>query len=95
MSYLEVADLTDPQIAFALSRRFGNAVERNRGRRRLRDAFSESWVRASDRPEAGTFLLTGSRRLLTDDFADLVKDVDRCLARLTRPSPSLPEGGRR
>lgn len=32
----------NPQVAFAIGRSFGNAVERNRGRRRLRAAFIEA-----------------------------------------------------
>lgn len=33
----------ETQIAFALGRSFGNAVERNRGRRRLNSAFREAF----------------------------------------------------
>ncbi len=89
------------QLAFALGRSFGNAVERNRGRRRLRAAFTEAVrnvhadhgsasaepgieSRTELRPEfQGAFLLTGSRGLLTDDFAKMVGDVEACLTKLT------------
>lgn len=92
MSYLPIDDAS-PQLGFALSRKFGNAVERNRGRRRLRAAFVESWNRpATERPPTGAFLLTGTRRLLTDDYPHLVNDVDRCLARLVATDRS--EGAR-
>ncbi len=89
MSYLPVAELGEPEIAFALSRRFGNAVQRNRGRRRLKAAFGEAWHQATDRPQPGAFLLTGSHRLLTDDYQALVADVNHCLARLAPATTKL------
>ena len=77
-----------PQVAYALGRRFGSAVERNRARRRLRDAFAQSWVDhlQSTAPTLrldGAFLLSGHRGLLTAPFGRLVHDVSSCLARLT------------
>lgn len=86
---LETAEI---QLAFALGRSFGNAVERNRGRRRLRAAFIEvvSRVEQDEAFESaelhGAFLLTGSRGLLTNDFARLIGDVEACLTKLPRRS---------
>lgn len=79
-----------PQVAYALGRRFGTAVERNRARRRLRDAFARSWAdhraridSSSSTPRLdGAFLLSGHRGLLTAPFDRIVADIGACLARL-------------
>ncbi|MCP3989842.1 MAG: ribonuclease P protein component [Actinomycetia bacterium] len=76
---------THPQLALALGRRFGNAVDRNRGRRRLRAAFGTAWsARSADRgaTPAGAFLLSGSRRLLRDPFDSIVTSIISCLDQL-------------
>ncbi len=76
-----------PQVAYALGRGFGTAVERNRARRRLRDAFAQSWLdHTTTTPPTlrldGAFLLSGHRRLLSAPFDQLVDDVSTCLSRL-------------
>ncbi|MGI9595879.1 MAG: ribonuclease P protein component [Acidimicrobiales bacterium] len=80
---------TQPQVGFAIGRSFGSAVERNRGRRRLRAAFLEALGGdgTPDRGEAfpgleGAFLLTGSRGLLTERYDQLVANVRACLTEL-------------
>ena len=93
---------SQPQVALALGRRFGNAVERNRGRRRLRAAFRVAWTARTDgeselAPPApvltGAFLLSGSRRLLTDPFESIVSSITTCLDNLqARLSPAPTEG---
>lgn len=98
-------ELDHVEVAFALGRRYGTAVERNRARRRLRDAFTTAWAQYraqhtptdddGERPEpipapdpvTGAFLLTGSRRVLTAPFADLVANLLGCLRQLTPASP--------
>lgn len=76
-----------PQLAFSIGRSFGGAVERNRGRRRLRAAFVQVWRALS--PEratslGGAYLLSGSRALLTTPFQRLISDVEACLAGVER-----------
>ena len=88
----ESAELT-PQVAFALGRKFGTAVERNRARRRLRDAFTQSWGQHKETVEPalqlhGAFLLSGHRGLLTAPFDRLVSDLTNCFAKLI----SAPSG---
>jgi hypothetical protein len=92
---------SQPQVALALGRRFGNAVERNRGRRRLRAAFRAAWMArpaegsegASNAPAlTGAFLLSGSRRVLTDPFEGIVSSITICLDDLqSRLSPAPAE----
>lgn len=79
-------DTDRPQVAFAIGRKFGNAVERNRGRRRLRAAFAEAFAAREAAETAdglrGAYLLGGNRNLLTAGYRSLLDDVDRCLADL-------------
>lgn len=95
LTYLPLA-ATDPkstpQVAFALGRKFGTAVERNRARRRLRDAFAKAWAghTGSDNDELdatlqlhGAFLLSGHRGLLTAPFDRLITDITHCLEQLS------------
>ena len=92
LTYLDTAAAdhpleSTPQVAYALGRKFGTAVERNRARRRLRDAFTQSWDdHINTTPPTlrldGAFLLSGHRGLLTAPFGQLLHDVSACLARL-------------
>ncbi|MEM9131393.1 MAG: ribonuclease P protein component [Actinomycetota bacterium] len=68
-----------PQLAMAIGRRFGNAVERNRARRRVRRAFAAAWETTGG-PE-GAYLVTGSRSLLSMPFDALVSRLGDCLER--------------
>lgn len=87
---------SQPALAFAIGRRFGTAVERNRARRRLRAAFVQAMARGS--LPAGAYQLSGSRRVLEAPFADLVDAIAGCLTRLhgdsagTRPAPLAKVG---
>lgn len=80
-------------LAFAIGRRFGNAVERNRARRRLRDAFATAagfrgdWQVTVPAP-IGSYLLTGSRSLLIDDFSHVVANIETCFAKLNNTAKS-------
>lgn len=80
----------EPQVAMAIGRRFGNAVERNRGRRRIRAAFRQSWQHG-DRP-TGAFLITGGRSVLSISFDRLVAAVDGCLDQVAAVGAPRPEG---
>ena len=88
LSFLPL-EVDHPQVAFAIGKSFGNAVERNRGRRRLRAAFVEvsqkselSTGSVDNAHFRGAFLLTGNRGLLTQRYVDLVRDVEKCLEKL-------------
>jgi ribonuclease P protein component len=90
------ADNGPARVGFTVSKKVGNAVERNRVRRRLREI-----VRLSD---AGRFMpgndyvLVGRRAALDLPFERLIEDFARALARIhqqrrgPRP-PNAPRGG--
>ena len=69
---------TTVALAFAFSRRFGTAVDRNRAKRRLRAAFVDA---GGDRC-SGAILMTGRRELLDRPYEALVDDVRQCVAHL-------------
>jgi ribonuclease P protein component len=72
-----------PRVAYAIGRAAGNAAERNRARRRLREA-----VRGADTElEAGRAYLFGAgREVVTMPYADLAATVVRLL-RAARDQP--------
>ncbi len=83
-----------PQVAFAFGRRFGNAVQRNRGRRRLRAAFVEVWtgLTPARRDElAGAYLATASPAVLRKPYRQLLDDIAACLDQVTgTPTTTTP-----
>jgi len=68
------------RVGFTVSKKVGTAVERNRVRRRLREAVRRS---ASHHMRSGhDYVLVGRRAALTVDFARLTGDLEQSLARL-------------
>ena len=78
----ERADTGPSRVGFTVSKKVGNAVERNRVRRRLREV-----VRLSDaegfRP-GNDYVLVGRRAALDLPFARLMEDFSRALAQVHR-----------
>lgn len=66
------------QVGFAISRHVGNAVTRNRIRRRLRAITRDEEVAMSQ----GTYLITAQRRAATLPYSALKRDLLKTLARL-------------
>jgi len=81
-----------PQLAMAMGRRFGNAVERNRARRRVRAAFAAGWQ--PGRSPMGAFLVSGNRQLLTARFSSIVEATSDCLTQLEGASKRAGSEGR-
>jgi ribonuclease P protein component len=77
------ADTGPPRVGFTVSKKVGNAVERNRVRRRLREI-----VRLSDaarlRP-GNDYVLIGRRAALNVPFARLIEDFCQALERIHQP----------
>jgi ribonuclease P protein component len=83
------SDQAPARIGFTVSRKVGNAVERNRVRRRLRELVR---LNSGDALRPGhDYVLVGRRAALSAAFSDLAADYDRAIARLhkmrRKPSP--------
>jgi ribonuclease P protein component len=79
-------------VGFTVSKKVGNAVARNRARRRLRAAAALVMPRAA---KPGTdYVLIGRRETIDRPFRDLVADLETSLARVSRPRRGSRPGGR-
>jgi ribonuclease P protein component len=68
------------RVGFTVSKKIGTAVERNRVRRRLKEAVRRS---ASRHMHSGhDYVIVGRRAALTADFARLMGDLELSLVRL-------------
>ena len=70
------------RVGFTVTKKNGNAPERNRIRRRLREVVRLTNSMAL-RPHHD-YVLVGRRAALSRDFADMVDDFQSCLQRLGR-----------
>ena len=73
------------RVGFTVTKKNGNAPERNRIRRRLRELVRRMDV-MSLRPHHD-YVLVGRREALTRDFAVMLDDLRSALRRLDRPKP--------
>lgn len=84
------------RVGFTVSKKVGNAVQRNRARRRLRAAADALMGRfASGQTD---YVIIGRVQTLDRPFEDLLKDLEKALKRvLTAPksAPFTGKGGRR
>ena len=76
------------RVGFTVTKKNGNAPERNRIRRRLREVVKQAGV-ISMRPHHD-YVLVGRRDALTRDFATMLDDLRSALRRLDRPAPKAP-----
>ncbi len=68
-----------PRMGYTVTKKTGNAVERNRIRRRFREAVRA----ASERARPGVdYVLIGRRAALTMEFETLVREIGQCLAKV-------------
>ncbi len=77
-----------PRFGFTVTKKMGNSPERNRIRRRLREA-----VRLAAAPHATAFadyVLIGRRAALSQPFDDMVRDLISGLNALQRPAARTP-----
>jgi ribonuclease P protein component len=78
------------RVGFTVSKKVGKAVERNRVRRRLKEAVRLS---GALRVHAGhDYVVVGRRAALTQDFARLIGDLEQSLARLHDKPPARRAG---
>jgi ribonuclease P protein component len=76
------------RIGFTVSRKVGNAVERNRVRRRLRDIVRRS--AADDLRSGYDYVLVGRRTALSRQFDQMIEDLKNALRRLERQRSTPP-----
>jgi ribonuclease P protein component len=82
------------RVGFTVSKKVGNAVERNRVRRRLREVIRLS-SEARMRP-GHDYVLIGRRAALELPFERLIEDFARALGRVhSKSGPATPHAGTR
>ena len=77
-----------PRRAFAIGRKFGTAVQRNRARRRI-DAALDIVARDHHIPE-GDYLFACSSAILHLEFAELVQNAEHMFATIDRAEVTRP-----
>ncbi len=90
LQFAAQATPADPRVGFTVSRRVGNAVARNRVRRRLKELARQ----AEHRLRHGTdYVLVGRAAATQRSYADLRNDLDSALNRSVRDGvPSKANG---
>lgn len=74
----------NPRFGLTVTAKAGNAVERNRMKRRLREALRLS-ARAKARPQTD-YVIIGRRDILSAPFETLVRELDQGIERI-KPTP--------
>ena len=71
------------RVGFTVSRQVGNAVERNRVRRRLREVVRLAAAAGAARLRSGCdYVLIGRRAALAAPFGEMMQELDRALVRI-------------
>jgi ribonuclease P protein component len=88
----EPAASSRPRVGLTVTKKVGNAVVRNRIRRRLREALRRnSWLEALPDHD---YVLMARLAALTMDFEALVDEIDRGFRRIRRDKPRPAPGSR-
>ena len=81
------------RIGFTVSRQVGNAVERNRVRRRLREIIRLS--QGGGMRDGHDYVLIGRRAALAAPFGQMRQELDTALGRIHDPERTQTTGGAR
>ena len=100
---LRRADEKAPRVGFTVSKQVGNAVERNRVRRRLREIVRLSAAAATagePKTTAGLrsghdYVLVGRRAALLAPFTEMMRELDTALGRIHKSERAGTGGARR
>ncbi|MEM7544192.1 MAG: ribonuclease P protein component [Pseudomonadota bacterium] len=77
------------RVGYTCSKKVGNAVQRNRAKRRLRAAAADALPRLG-RPGWDYVLIGRAEATAGRGFADLVADLEKALSRVHAPKPARP-----
>ena len=100
---LRRADEKAPRVGFTVSKQVGNAVERNRVRRRLREIIRLSAAAAVTAGEPKTtaglrsghdYVLVGRRAALLAPFTEMMRELDTALGRIHKSERAGTGGAR-
>jgi ribonuclease P protein component len=83
LRHLASDDEKTSRLAFAITRKVGTAVTRNRIRRRIRGALQELDARGRPLPH-GDSLIIVSPKCVNLDYQELVEDMDELLGKLEK-----------
>jgi ribonuclease P protein component len=84
----EADESGEVRVGFTVTRKVGNAVTRNRAKRRLRAAAAEVFPRCG---RAGTdYVVVGRLGTLTRPFDALLSDLEQAIEKLERPQRRGP-----
>jgi ribonuclease P protein component len=85
-------DRSSPRVGFTVTKKTGNAVERNRIRRRLRAAMNE--VGPREGRTGFDYVVVARRQALTSPFDTMIAELGRAMSRLherkSGQSPARP-----
>jgi ribonuclease P protein component len=90
---LRRADAGEVRVGFTVTRQVGNAVERNRVRRRLRELVR--LATAGSLQQGHDYVLIGRRGALSLPFGDIMRELDTALKRIHAPKPEGTGGARK
>lgn len=87
------ADTGGARVGFTVSRQVGNAVERNRVRRRLREVVR--LTTAGSLHEGHDYVLIGRRSALSLPFGEMMRELDAALRRIHAQKPEATGDARK
>jgi ribonuclease P protein component len=82
LEVLDRGDAGEPRVGFTVTKKVGNAVTRNRIRRRLNEAVRTH--AADDMADGNDYVIVGRRDILNVPFGELKTELSRRISRKSR-----------